>query len=208
MGAEVRQGLKHTGRAVGRAESRAKGDSQDRSRGLKHTLPKNSLGSPMTIASVRIYYYPVDERREQILTRTHWGFAEWFERRLKPIREQLRGPEAKGVNIVNLMLRENPDHAPQPSQWLKRLNTFEFNFVCDLQPLEAAAPLDNIAKLLPFYAAIASQAPWPQVRALAAPLEQPLDGEDRRTLSPFLQWPRGPGGEGCLGRLLGGRSAV
>lgn len=149
----------------------------------------------MTISSVRIYYYPVEKRRELRLSRTHWGFAEWFERRLKPIREQLRGPEVKGVNIVNLMLRENPQHAPQPNQWLQRLNTFEFNFVCSLRPLDGASPLSNIETLLPFYAAIAGQAPWPQVRALATPLSQPLTEEDRRTLSPFLQWPRGPGGE-------------
>src|SRR5689334_14548807 len=120
----------------------------------------------MTIASVRIYYYPTSQRRELKLSRTHWGFAEWFERRLKPIREQLRGPEVKGVNIVNLMLRENADHAPQSDQWVQRLNTFEFNFVCDLLPLESATALENISKLMLFYAAVASQAPWPQVRAV------------------------------------------
>jgi hypothetical protein len=162
----------------------------------------------MTITSARIYYYPAEKRREQHLTRTLWGFAEWFERRLKPIREELRGPEAKGVNIVNLMLREIPEHAPQPNQWLQRLNTFEYNFVCDLRPLAAGTPLENISKLLPFYAAIAAQAPWPQVRALAVALARPLDEEDRRTLQPFLQWPRRPGGEGYIGRLLGGANAV
>lgn len=162
----------------------------------------------MTITSARIYYWPAEKRREQQLTRTYWGFAEWFERRLKPIREELRGPEAKGVNIVNLMLREIPEHAPQPNQWLQRLNTFEFNFVCDLRPLGAGTPLENIAKLMPFYAAVATQAPWPQVRALGIALAQPLNEDDRRTLQPFLQWPRGPGGEGYIGRLLGGANAV
>jgi hypothetical protein len=162
----------------------------------------------MTITSVRIYYYAANKRREQQLTGTHWGFAEWFERRLKPIREELRGPEAKGVNIVNLMLREIPEHAPQPNQWLKRLNTFEFNFVCDLRPLDAGTPLENISKLLPFYASIAAKAPWPQVRALGIALAQALNEEDRRTLQPFLRWPRGPGGEGYIGRLLGGAMAV
>lgn len=162
----------------------------------------------MAIASVRIYYYANSERRELKLTRTHWGFAEWFERRLKPIREELRGPEVKGVNIVNLMLRENPAHAPQPDEWLQRMNTFEFNFVCDLQPLEATPPLENISKLMQFYAAIASEAPWPQVRALAEVLGQPLTDEDQRTLRPFLQWPRGPGGEGYIGRLLGSAGAA
>lgn len=162
----------------------------------------------MTIASVRIYYYPKGKRRELNLSRTHWGFAEWFERRLKPIREQLRGPEAKGVNIVNLMLREVSGQSPQQDQWLQRFNSFEFNFLCDLRPLDDASPMENIAKLMPFYGVIASQAPWPQVRALSAPLSEPLTDEDRRTLSPFLQWPRGPGGEGYIGRLLGGAGAA
>ncbi|MFG6414596.1 hypothetical protein ACG02S_11885 [Roseateles sp. DC23W] len=161
----------------------------------------------MTITSVRIYYYPRGERRERKLTGSHWGFAEWFERRLKPIREQLRGPEVKGVNIVNLMLREEPAHAPRPNEWLPLLNTFEFSFVCDLRPLEAASPMENIAKLMPFYAVIAEQAPWPQVRTISAVLAQPLTEEDRRTLRPFLQWPRGIGGEGYLGRLPGGANA-
>jgi hypothetical protein len=60
----------------------------------------------MTITSVRIYYYPEDKAFERHLSGTHWGFAEWFLCRLKPIREQLRGPEVKGVNIVNFMLHE------------------------------------------------------------------------------------------------------
>lgn len=162
----------------------------------------------MTIASVRIYYHANNRRRERKLSQTHWGFAEWFERRLRLIREQLRGPEVKGVNIVNLMLRENPANAPQANQWLQRLNTFEFNFVCDLQPLEASSPLENISKLMPFYAAVASQAPWPQVRAVAPALVKPLSAEDQRTLRPFLQWPRGLGCEGRIGRMLGGSSAA
>jgi hypothetical protein len=162
----------------------------------------------MTISSVRIYYYAGSEKRTRKLSFTHWGFAEWFERRLKPIRQQLRGPEVKGVNIVNLMLRENSAHAPIPNQWLHLLNTFEFNFVCDLHPLEVAAPLENIAKLMQFYAAVASQAPWPQVRAVAMALAEPLSEEERAALSPFLQWPRGPGGEGYIGRLLSGSNAA
>lgn len=153
----------------------------------------------MTITSARIYFYTLNERRSQKLSRTHWGFAEWFERRLKPIREQLRGPEAKGVNIVNLMLRENPAHAPQAGQWLHRLNTFEFNFVCDLRPLDTSPPMENIVKLMQFYAAIAEQAPWPQVRALAEAFTRPLSEEDRQTLRPFLQWPRK---DGLIARLV------
>lgn len=155
----------------------------------------------MTIASVRIYYYPKGERRERRLTGTHWGFSEWFERRLRPIREQLRGPEVKGVNIVNLMLRENPDHVTRPGQWFRMLNTFQYDFACDLRPLETSPAIENIPKLMQFYATVVGQAPWPQVRALAEVLAEPLTDEDRKTLLPFLQWPRGPEAESYTGRL-------
>lgn len=145
----------------------------------------------MTITSVRIYYYPLTRERELALTRAYWGFAEWFTHRLKPIRERLRGIEAKGVNIVNLMLRENPEHVLVRDEWQKVSNTFHFEHVCDLRPLEASASINNIEKLMQFYADVASRAPWPQVRALAEPLSLPLTAEDRITILPFLQWPRG-----------------
>jgi len=145
----------------------------------------------MTITSVRIYYYPLSRERELKLTAMRWGFAEWFTRRLKPIREQLRGDEAKGVNIVNLMLRENADHVRHPDEWHRWDNTFEFEHLCDLLPLEDHPAIDNIPKLMQFYADIASQAPWPQVRALCGPLSAPLTEEDRITILPYLQWPRG-----------------
>ena len=145
----------------------------------------------MSIVSARLYYHPDSPARERAMTASHWGFAEWFTRRLKPIRDQLRGPEAKGVDTVNLMLHENPDHAWRRDEWIRRGNTFQFSFVCDLRPLEAAPALENLPKLMQFYAAMAAQAPWPQVRALAVPLSQPLSEVDRLTLRPYLQWPRG-----------------
>ena len=144
----------------------------------------------MTIQTFRIYYHSRNERLERYLTATHWAFAEWFHRRLKPIREQLRGPEAKGVDIVNLMLYDVPEHAWRPDEWAKRLSTFEFSFVCDLSPLRDQPPIENIAKLMQFAAAMTAQAPWPQVRALSDVLAQPLSEEDRRTLAPYLTSPR------------------
>ena len=145
----------------------------------------------MTIASVRIYYYARTEARTQRLSFSHWGFAEWFSRRLKPIREQLRGPETTGVNIMNLMLYENPAHAWKPNQWSQRGNTFEFDFVCDLSPLLEAPPIENIPKLMRFYGELCASAPWPQAQAVGLALRQPLSNIDRITLLPYLQWPRG-----------------
>jgi len=144
----------------------------------------------MTITTARIYYMPRNRQLERKLNQTHWGFATWFHRRLKPIREQLRGPEVKGVDIVNFMLHEVPEHAFYPNEWRRRLNTFNFSFVCDLGPLAKNEPIENIEKLMKFAAVIALQAPWPQVRAVGHALDAPLSQEERASLLPFLKWPR------------------
>lgn len=144
----------------------------------------------MTITTFRIYYQASTPSRAKKLTGSHWGFATWFKRRLKPIREQLRGPEAKGVDIVNLMLYERPEHAWQRNQWTKRGNSFQFDFVCDLKPLLDGVPLENIEKLMGFASTVVAAAPWPQARALAAPLSEPLTPLDKQALAPYLRWPR------------------
>lgn len=157
----------------------------------------------MTIASVRFYFYTTTRKRDLALTAAHWGFADWFPRRLKPIREALRGPEAKGVDIVNLMLYENPEHALVHDTWQRCLNVFQFNFVCDLCPLEQGDPADNVQKLMQFYAALAEHAPWPQVRPA---LREPLSEVDRITLRPYLQWPRGEMVSEAQARRIVGRA--
>lgn len=147
----------------------------------------------MTIKTFRFYYYAATAEREHHLTTTHWGFATWFTRRLKPIREQLRGPEAKGVDIVNVCLHEDPANAWHPNEWRQRANTFNFSFVCDLRPLDRQPPLQNVCRLMRFASTLTAAAPWPQVKALSAPLAVPLSEEDIRSLAPFLQWPRPEG---------------
>lgn len=144
----------------------------------------------MTIQAFRFFFYPRRERYERYLTCTHWGFADWFPRRMKPLREQLRGPEAKGVNIVNLLLHEEAEHAWRPDEWVQMLNSFQFSFVADLSPLRDHPPIENIEKLMQFAARMVEGAPWPQVRALGPALAQPLSLEDRVSLAPHLTWPR------------------
>jgi hypothetical protein len=146
----------------------------------------------MTIASVRIYYFSHVEERERKLTFSHWSWSEWFNRRLKPIREELRGPEVKGINIVNLVLGESADYLTKVNQWWQRGNTFEYNFECDLRPLLKNPPIENIPKLMKFYSHVAQIAPWPQVRALSHVLNEPLSEIDKLTLAPFLQFPVAP----------------
>jgi hypothetical protein len=145
----------------------------------------------MTIVSVRIYYYPDNTRRERALTEKHWGFAEWFPRRLKPMKERLRGEEAKGVNVVNFMLYENPARAWRLNEWGRRLNTFEHDSVYDLANLTKRKPSENVRELMKYTAGIALRAPWPQVVAVGEALDMPLTPNEEQELLPFLQWPRG-----------------
>ncbi len=146
----------------------------------------------MTIAAVRIYFHPPRERLERYLTATHWGFAEWIKRRLKPIREQLRGPEVKGTDIVNFMLCSESRRMMngRHGEWTRSLNSLQFTWLCDLEPLRDQPPLENIERLMRFCGAWAAQAPWPQVRAVGEVLSQPLTDDDRASLLPFLNWPR------------------
>lgn len=106
------------------------------------------------------------------------------------MRDRLRGVEAKGVNIVNLMLFEDPVRAWRLNEWGKRLNTFEHDSLFDLAALAKLQPLSAIENLMAFGAVVAASAPWPQVRAVAEALALPLTTEEKVTLLPFLKWPR------------------
>ncbi len=92
---------------------------------------------------------------------------------------------------MNLMLDENPVHAPKPNQWHKRGNTVEFDYVCDLAPLMESPAIENTPKLMRFYGELCALAPWPQVKVVVGVLLQPLSEVAQITLQPHLQWPRG-----------------
>jgi hypothetical protein len=145
----------------------------------------------MTITSVRFYFKPNSVQREKSLSFKLWGFAEWFEYRLKPIREELRGPEVKGVNIVNFFLYENPDKMFKPNIWWQRGNTFEYETLYDLAALSKMHRLKAIEQLMAWAAPIALEAPWPQVLAVGRALAVPLSETEKEEILPYLQWPRG-----------------
>ena len=52
----------------------------------------------MTIANVRLHYHSDDKDLQDDPSKTHWGFAEWFDCRPQPTPHELKDPEAKGVN--------------------------------------------------------------------------------------------------------------
>lgn len=145
----------------------------------------------MTITSVRFYFWPNSPRREKSLSSKLWGFAEWFEYRLKPIREELRGPEVKGVNIVNFFLYENATRIPNQDVWWQRANTFEYDTLYDLAGLSRMDRLKGIEQLMAWAAPIALEAPWPQVVAVGRAMRVPLSAAEKEEILPYLQWPRG-----------------
>ena len=145
----------------------------------------------MTITSVRFYFWPNSARREQSLSFKLSGFAEWFAYRLKPIREELRGPEAKGVAIVNFFLYENPDRMSKQDIWWQRLNSFEYDTLYDLAALSKMHRLKAIEQLMAWAAPVALAAPWPQVVAVGRALSVPLSDQEKEDILPYLQWPRG-----------------
>lgn len=145
----------------------------------------------MTITSVRFYFKPNSAQREKSLTSKLWGFCEWFECRLKPIREELRGPEVKGVNIINFFLYENPDKMFKADVWWQRANSFEYDALYDLAALSKMNRVRAIEQLMAWAAPIALAAPWPQAVAVGRRLSVPLSEQEREDVLPYLQWPRG-----------------
>jgi hypothetical protein len=81
----------------------------------------------MTIVSVRFQFGLKNKRLRQRLDRTYGAFEMWFESRLKPIKERLRGIEAKGVDIVSFWFHEDVTAAWRPNEWVRRMNTFEYD---------------------------------------------------------------------------------
>jgi hypothetical protein len=152
-------------------------------------VPPSATG--MTITSVRFYFYPNSARRERKLTTTLWGFAEWFEYRLKPIREELRGPEAKGVNIMNFSLYEDLERTSRHDVWWHRGNTFEYGTSFDLASLSAMHRVKAVDRLMAWAAPVALAAPWPQAVAVGRALSTPLSQQEKEDILPYLQWPRG-----------------
>ncbi|NVE01881.1 hypothetical protein [Massilia sp. BJB1822] len=145
----------------------------------------------MTISSVRFYFYPQSPIREKSLTFKLWGFAECFECRLKPIKEELRGPEVKGINIVNFMLYESQDRLFKENEWWRRMNTFEYDSLYDLAALSRGDRVKGVERLMAWAAPIALAAPWPQVVAVGRTLNAPLSDQEKEDIVPYLQWPRG-----------------
>jgi hypothetical protein len=142
----------------------------------------------MTIVSVKLAFGLRNKRKKLRLDKIYGGFEAWFPARLKPIREALRGPEAKGVDIVIFWLHENLDEVPHKNEWWRRINTFEYDFAYDLDSLLEGDHISNLRRLMQRCSKISSRAPWPQVVAIEQALAAPFSREEKEELTVMLNW--------------------
>jgi hypothetical protein len=141
----------------------------------------------VTIRAVRLYLNYKDKAVARAMNRLHFGVTGWIDARIKCIREQLRGPEAKGVNIVNVCFFESVTACEHCDSWHMRSNAFEYQLVFDLKSLIDVDPVENIRRLLPIVSQVCALAPWPQVRAIGAVLGKPLSAVDAIALKKSLE---------------------
>lgn len=145
----------------------------------------------MTIRALRLYLEYEDQVIARAMNRAHFGVTYWFDSRLKRIREELRGAEAKGVDIANILFFEDRAHDRPQDSWRHRANAFEYGLAYDVTSLVGRDPVENIKQLTKIAAERCASAPWPQVRAIGNVLQRPLDQEDVRELRLCLErWSR------------------
>ena len=143
----------------------------------------------MTIRVFRLYFQYEDEAITRAMSLTHFGLTDWVSLRLHGIRQLLKGPEAKGVNIVNIHFFESESRSKPCDSWYRRINAFEYKLVYDIKSLIDRDAVENTKDLLRVAAGLCVAAPWPQVRAIGTVLQNPLNGEDERNLRRCLtEW--------------------
>jgi hypothetical protein len=120
---------------------------------------------------------------------THFGVTDWVKSRLAGVRQLLKGPEVRGVNIVNIHFFENGSQCRPCGSWYRLMNAFEYKLVYDIKSLIDRDPVENTKDLLRIAATLCVAAPWPQVRAIGTVLQNPIDEEDERSLKRCLtEW--------------------
>ena len=142
----------------------------------------------MAIVSVKIAFGLRNKRKKLRLDKIYGGFESWFPARLKPIREALRGPEAKGVDVAIFWLYENLKDVPHKNEWWRRINTFEYVLAYNLDSMLEGDHISNLRRLMLRCAKISSHAPWPQIAALQPALAAPFSKEEKDELTVMLNW--------------------
>jgi hypothetical protein len=143
----------------------------------------------VTIRAFRLHLQYEDKAVGRAMNLAHFGVTNWVNLRLNEIHQLLRGPEAKGVNIVNVYFFENESHCKPCRSWYRLINAFEYKIVYNIKSLIDRDSVENIRDLLQVASALCIVAPWPQVRAMGTVLQKPLNEEDERNLRRCLaEW--------------------
>jgi hypothetical protein len=113
---------------------------------------------------------------------SYGGIDTWLEVKIKQIKSQLKGTEAKGVDIINIFLLESQQNHSQLGQWVRIINSFNYMEIIDLQSFVDTDPLVNAQRFISLASQLMLNAPWPQVHAIGKLLEKPLDRADLNAL--------------------------
>lgn len=140
----------------------------------------------MTIRFCRFYIELDDPEITKQMNLFHWGVANWLEQKIKTIKERLKGPEVKGVNIVNIHFWESSQNNLQRNEWIRVINTFEYRVIYDFGTFNSSRPIENIQKLMLNASEFMLKAPWPQVRAIGELLSSPLSTVDLEAIQLCL----------------------
>lgn len=133
----------------------------------------------MAVTDLRIFLYFEDEDLQVEMTFFHFGVYRWFAKKLKQIKSELNGIEAKGVNIVNFVFMEDAGKVSGRDEWRKRMNAFEYTLEFDMNSMVKSSPLLNIERMINVMIPILLESPWSQTRAIGKLLSQPLTDSDR-----------------------------
>jgi hypothetical protein len=141
----------------------------------------------MTIRAVKFYLEYEDNATSRAMNRAHFGVMYWIDSRLRQIRRELRGPKLDDVDVVNVYFCENASVCKPIEMWSRLLNAIEYKVIFDVRELINKDPIENVRRLLDMAAAACALAPWPQVRAIAKVLRQPMTSADISVLKKSLK---------------------
>jgi hypothetical protein len=128
-----------------------------------------NTGAEMTIKSARIFLQYVDKNIARKMNGTHFGFMYWAEKRIQAVKQQMRGPEVRGINLVNFFIHDFDISAEEfmvCGDWRQVANSIEIRCRVRLDDMIERDPIENITLMLPNMIDACSKASWPQVRAM------------------------------------------
>jgi hypothetical protein len=127
----------------------------------------------LTICVCRFYIKCDSSKKTLQLTLLYGGLSVWLEKKIKAIKKELKGPEVKGINIINIHLLESPQNHQNIGQWVNIINTFEYKLIYDMRLLSNKRPIERVKGLIALASEVLLTAPWPQAHAIGQLLSTP-----------------------------------